>query len=221
MVNFSQKDHPRGCGENRRKMQRCGTCAGSPPRMRGKLQQTGNEGWLCRITPADAGKTFRERLRSSLTRDHPRGCGENSSSQMLMVQFAGSPPRMRGKQTQSTARRPTPRITPADAGKTACAPHGRESIRGSPPRMRGKPGHGRLSFALYRITPADAGKTSQLVFCVAGLGDHPRGCGENNKRRLAMSLVLGSPPRMRGKPPPQCGRWERFRITPADAGKTV
>ena len=51
--------------------------------------------------------------------------------------------------------------------------------------------------------------------------DHPRVCGENAMRPEKIFRDLGSPPRVRGKPPispaPAPGR----RITPACAGKTV
>ena len=51
--------------------------------------------------------------------------------------------------------------------------------------------------------------------------DHPRGCGENLALESAAISLLGSPPRMRGKPArlpfATCAR----RITPADAGKTA
>ena len=50
--------------------------------------------------------------------------------------------------------------------------------------------------------------------------DHPRGCGENQGKSQQSYKCLGSPPRMRGKlfePPYPV---YRYRITPADAGKT-
>ena len=51
--------------------------------------------------------------------------------------------------------------------------------------------------------------------------DHPRGCGENFAPVIMLMLLLGSPPRMRGKPiTGETAVYER-RITPADAGKTA
>ena len=50
--------------------------------------------------------------------------------------------------------------------------------------------------------------------------DHPRVCGENSANCVEVRLLIGSPPRMRGKqgfPFPSCAR---RRITPAYAGKT-
>ena len=86
--------------------------------MRGKLlgdmkKYVGN-----RITPADAGKTTVHPWAVGLTRDHPRGCGENSMSNPTSKRKKGSPPRMRGKLTFKFVIFKFVRITPADAGKT-------------------------------------------------------------------------------------------------------
>ena len=51
--------------------------------------------------------------------------------------------------------------------------------------------------------------------------DHPRGCGENYPVLRLPINSYGSPPRMRGKPPPGGASVPPPRITPADAGKTV
>ena len=70
------RDHPRVCGE------KCGcgrsdfVAAGSPPRMRGKVQALGC-GVLCLgITPAYAGKSFAPLHIVYSFGDHPRVCGE-------------------------------------------------------------------------------------------------------------------------------------------------
>ena len=51
------EDHPRGCGENRIHALGDFFVMGSPPRMRGKLNQTVAVFCFAGITPADAGKT--------------------------------------------------------------------------------------------------------------------------------------------------------------------
>ena len=51
------QDHPRGCGENCRKIHAGAFRRGSPPRMRGKLQRHRSSSPRQGITPADAGKT--------------------------------------------------------------------------------------------------------------------------------------------------------------------
>ena len=53
---------------------------GSPPRMRGKRESLTMVKYEIGITPADAGKTSTDTLRNLRTRDHPRGCGENTGS---------------------------------------------------------------------------------------------------------------------------------------------
>ena len=55
----SVRDHPRGCGENPCGLDRTNIAHGSPPRMRGKLGRPPKEINQTRITPADAGKTFK------------------------------------------------------------------------------------------------------------------------------------------------------------------
>ena len=146
---------------------------------------------------------------------------------------------MRGKGSRTFIEPSLFRITPAHAGKSrnhggtrsGCGDHPRacgeklaeamqaRNIRGSPPRMRGKV-HGLAIGAVgVGITPAHAGKSSWYKVESYDLQDHPRACGEKPPLLCFFSLVLGSPPRMRGK--------EFFvqdcllsdGITPAHAGK--
>ena len=74
------EDHPRRCGENLCFQLLAATTAGSPPQVRGKLDGTHPKRLSGRITPAGAGKTRTMSLRTARQRDHPRRCGENSSS---------------------------------------------------------------------------------------------------------------------------------------------
>ena len=87
--------------------------------------------------------------------------------------------------------------------------------------MRGKQVDAAERLQQERITPADAGKTAQPAFAAENLGDHPRGCGENNFAVIGDCGILGSPPRMRGKHGFELDRPKPYRITPADAGKTL
>ena len=161
-------------------------------------------------------------------------------TQYLQPCCHGSPPRMRGKPFVSLFASTHTRITPADAGKTSnptfkppalqdhprgCGENATSSMSfgrstGSPPRMRGKQGRNSLSLAEGGITPADAGKTILPHHLLSCLQDHPRGCGENASAHLLVWSRIGSPPRMRGKLPSCCSPFVKFRITPADAGKT-
>ena len=86
--------------------------------------------------------------------------------------------------------------------------------------MRGKLLKALSWVAIQRITPADAGKTDFDAVDIRKVRDHPRGCGENYEQLVGGVETLGSPPRMRGKPPLQPPFAVHSGITPADAGKT-
>ena len=111
------QDHPRVCGEKDCFFNSPLSTEGSPPRMRGKvtLDQIADESGG--ITPAYAGKrkTIPQKLPGG--RDHPRVCGEKSSTSPMKCLKLGSPPRMRGKGTGRAALPGKRRITPAYAGK--------------------------------------------------------------------------------------------------------
>ena len=208
--------------------------------MRGKQSATFLRESVRRITPADAGKTNRAARHRRSHWDHPRGCGENNAATVMKPGTPGSPPRMRGKPADAATTPAPTRITPADAGKTRnirspqnpLKDHPRgcgENVQaeqaapydiGSPPRMRGKPQAARSFARGTGITPADAGKTLKLFMFVYSFQDHPRGCGENHCIFPSTISPWGSPPRMRGKPCSMPCSTARFRITPADAGKT-
>ena len=87
--------------------------------------------------------------------------------------------------------------------------------------MRGKQRMSPFEITWTRITPADAGKTPKIDANCTVSEDHPRGCGENNVMGGIASLILGSPPRMRGKLAYMLVEAGVNRITPADAGKTL
>ena len=178
-VRPEDRDHPRACGENNTTTNSSYSPSGSPPRMRGKRGEDEQRGCLYGITPAHAGKTALLCDTARRYRDHPRACGENSSSRASGRPEAGSPPRMRGKRGNLVVRVTHQGITPAHAGKTydiskgsrvnrdhprACGENPRLLAMhnigmGSPPRMRGK----HVMYLDIRhglgITPAHAGKT--------------------------------------------------------------
>ena len=113
-----QRDHPRACGEKAPPSQIGHTNAGSPPRMRGKVNDKKIIQIFNRITPAHAGKRAESPARGESTRDHPRACGEKTKSAPAAPKRRGSPPRMRGKVRVVPRRRERHRITPAYAGKS-------------------------------------------------------------------------------------------------------
>ncbi len=133
---------------------------------------------LTGITPAYAGKSYRERYGHHQGRDHPRICGEKSTRKRRTDSTLGSPPHMRGKVLSFVFRLNRDGITPAYAGKSCrTIPHntGKEDhpricgekkrtflqwylCRGSPPHMRGKGEFQGAVPAPSGITPAYAGK---------------------------------------------------------------
>ena len=92
---------------------------------------------------------------------------------------------------------------------------------GSPPHMRGK-AEGKAEIArTLRITPAHAGKSVFHGFCAVEIQDHPRTCGEKYRMMPPVTIMLGSPPHMRGKVEPSARLVGERRITPAHAGKRL
>ena len=70
------EDHPRVCGEKLFKLLLCPRQGGSPPRMRGKVDEWGHIGENIGITPAYAGKSLPKPAEGAPAKDHPRVCGE-------------------------------------------------------------------------------------------------------------------------------------------------
>ena len=96
----------------------CAHVPGSPPHLRGKLNPKTVKITVCGITPAPAGKTKVVASADMAKADHPRTCGENKVETYQRKPLSGSPPHLRGKQTQIYSLKNTKRITPAPAGKT-------------------------------------------------------------------------------------------------------
>ena len=148
---------------------------------------------------------------------------------------------MRGKGRIKRNRQKAIRITPAYAGKSQiCGKQlkyeedhprvcGEKSflhlqfwtICGSPPRMRGKVQGDSALRRLRGITPAYAGKSKFGIVNRGVKKDHPRVCGEKKLVGCPPGLLLGSPPRMRGKVQVTLAPAPLLRITPAYAGKRL
>ena len=110
-------DHPRVCGEKSKEVAEYASKAGSPPRVRGKVEPFKGSMYQSRITPACAGKSVDGLDAGALLRDHPRVCGEKAGSQTAGAPIKGSPPRVRGKGDGEPRRAGCSGITPACAGK--------------------------------------------------------------------------------------------------------
>ena len=207
--------------------------------MRGKVNALPFRAYGMRITPAYAGKRDNGTTRKNSQRDHPRVCGEKQRMPAKKDKRMGSPPRMRGKGDQTTICLNDEGITPAYAGKSGHDHHQRPCgqdhprvcgeklksrkflvlILGSPPRMRGKVKEGKENIDRTRITPAYAGKRMAVRSAPVPLPDHPRVCGEKYQRGGMKAAQKGSPPRMRGKVGSMSMAVRTARITPAYAGK--
>ena len=85
--------------------------------------------------------------------------------------------------------------------------------------MRGKVFNGEGVMLATRITPAYAGKSTRNIQICCRVRDHPRVCGEKLEVWPYLYVVLGSPPRMRGKVPSGRSCTPKPGITPAYAGK--
>ena len=70
-----------------------------------------------------------------------------------------------------------------------------------------------------RITPAHAGKRDKTAIFEEWCRDHPCVCGEKTKPVPAGGILMGSPPRVRGKGPAGQILVVSVGITPAYAGK--
>ena len=207
------------CGEKPFLLPSTPDLAGSPPRVRGKAENSGSTGRATGITPACAGKSGMSSPRRLLLRDHPRVCGEKVCLIPCISDTWGSPPRVRGKGADCPADRDPDRITPACAGKRLfqlhciylCRDHPRvcgekskcsltfPKSLGSPPRVRGKARQILCNSSLFGITPACAGKSL--------------------RKEEARETGLGSPPRVRGKVVFCPYVLLSLGITPACAGK--
>ena len=172
--------------------------SGSPPHVRGKDAVKRHSARGFGITPAYAGKRYRNARSGQYQRDHPRVCGEKAFMAFCRNCAVGSPPRMRGKVCFLGCISVLTGITPAYAGKSYLIGTGLSDTKdhprvcgektvldlsrlveqGSPPRMRGKADPPSARFRVHGITPAYAGKSLFSGLYIRINGDHPRVCGE-------------------------------------------
>ena len=169
-----------------------------PPRGRGKAGGCRGSGAGPRITPAQAGKSYRKERKWSLYEDHPRAGGEKVMGGAGTTAAQGSPPHRRGKGGTDRSGDLRHGFTPAQAGKSCsdCRCFNRRwdhpctggekivetiadlLLMGSPPHRRGKVNGRHTPLMIMRITPAQAGKRYYVDPQVGVNRDHPRAGGE-------------------------------------------
>ena len=110
------EDHPRACGEQMTMEPQASVGFGSSPRVRGAGAQHHVDPRPRRIIPARAGSSVRLPSRGRRSSDHPRACGEQSSSQYFGGEVIGSSPRVRGAARGERRDPARGRIIPARAG---------------------------------------------------------------------------------------------------------
>ena len=234
------RDHPRVCGEHifHRASMYCPM--GSSPRMRGTHKVGQKVTTATGIIPAYAGNTVSLSKNEDTPWDHPRVCGEHVSVRTAPSTNTGSSPRMRGTPELQRHHRRNFGIIPAYAGNTrvpACQHHSVEDhprvcgehndtirhvglIQGSSPRMRGTLPDFNAPDGITGIIPAYAGNTSSKPKTPTSTRDHPRVCGEHQRRAVLVLLRLGSSPRMRGTLAVVAPQVLAAGIIPAYAGNT-
>ena len=126
---------------------------------------------------------------------------------------------MRGKVIDKSFRKRLTGITPAYAGKRNHRFCRYGLSEGSPPPMRGKVWFCQKGFVFDGITPAYAGKSFCGQSACISQQDHPRLCGEKEKKAKRNATIEGSPPPMRGKGHSRILMVPAGGITPAYAGK--
>ena len=126
------RDHPRVCGEHHGAVEPRNCHPGSSPRMRGTRQLVGWRTPESGIIPAYAGNTRAQPASLPANWDHPRVCGEHSTSSKPPDVMSGSSPRMRGTRSWRDCRAARAGIIPAYAGNTCDVASSRCAARDHP-----------------------------------------------------------------------------------------
>ena len=238
--NLTPKAHPRVCGENVSAPSLLSVHLGSSPRLRGKHRLLRRRDRPLRLIPARAGKTDHGDIQGCRYGAHPRACGENISSGVLMVVISGSSPRVRGKRRRARSTACRARLIPARAGKTrswtawwrarsahprACGENSAASLAlmsacGSSPRVRGNSCRRIRRRSSAGSSPRVRGKHRRRPPRSAVGAAHPRACGENADLVTPTGREKGSSPRVWGKRLRARHADPLRGLIPARAGKT-
>ena len=239
-VTATPREHPRACGADGMLGGMRRSSGGAPPRVRGRPQVQQGRLTADRSTPARAGPTESCRRPASTRPEHPRACGADGHRGAPRARPRGAPPRVRGRRPGGGERGLRLGSTPARAGPTPSAASGgrvrREHPRacgadrpqarrqrdegGAPPRVRGRRVLLRQARPGARSTPARAGPTTWPSRTGCRRREHPRACGADRPGLAGPTILLGAPPRVRGRPGGRALRNRVSRSTPARAGPT-
>jgi len=166
--------------------------------VRGTVYAIGVDVVSAGITPACAGNRAYCTLGYERGKDHPRMCGEQSTPFSVPPSHSGSPPHVRGTDSEDDVAGLTEGITPACAGNRASGGSqekqsqdhprmcGEQALAvlwpggqlGSPPHVRGTEVKKRVDISPGGITPACAGNSLRHRCRRRIRRDHPRMCGE-------------------------------------------
>ena len=112
------RDHPRACGEQRKRALAGRDGLGSSPRVRGAGLRRLARRVVIRIIPARAGSSLWPYSTWGAYSDHPRACGEQKVALTRQQVVPGSSPRVRGAVLGHPHERGVRRIIPARAGSS-------------------------------------------------------------------------------------------------------
>ncbi len=191
------RDHPRGCGEQTPPHTSHCIPVGPSPRVRGAAASSLQGAECVGTIPAGAGSRSSQATTSAVTRDHPRGCGEQATSTLLDLMEEGPSPRVRGAVLEGSAKGDGVWTIPAGAG-SSIAGCWWSNWAGPSPRVRG------AVLALLRqrtrlgTIPAGAGSRTSTRTPRFPARDHPRGCGEQSGAVPGAASQAGPSPRVRG-----------------------
>ena len=168
--------------------------------MRGTPRCGGPGPGLGRIIPAHAGNSAITTGQGSWTSDHPRACGELSSSTPNIEPPIGCIPAHAGNSFDLVHFSHFRPDHPRACGELLVRRVGCDLDRGSSPRMRGTRQRSAVLGVRRRIIPAHAGNSRRTASDSSVAPDHPRACGELDTIQRHYQRYTGSSPRMRGTP---------------------
>ncbi|KPI05046.1 hypothetical protein OK006_6805 [Actinobacteria bacterium OK006] len=212
------REHPRGCGEQRGVTSTATPSGGTSPRVRGADVDRPAVRLRFGNIPAGAGSRAGTCGGWPAPREHPRGCGEQTTGSTSTVTLSGTSPRVRGAAHGHRLGIGVAGNIPAGAGSSGCPstsagtprehPRGcgeqrlRQALRaaqaGTSPRARGAVTSSLSDSAGGGNIPAGAGSSRGQPEVSKSSREHPRGCGEQDTGQTWEPPWPGTSPRVRG-----------------------